>query len=315
MRAAREALADARRLAARSLAGYARSRVRCACIDIGSNTTRLLVADVDGRSLAPIAERRAFTRLGAACAAGGALRAAALAPLAEIVAAQAAEARTLGAEALRVVATAAVRRAANALDACHALAAAAGAPVELLSEQDEARLAFAGATRGLAREEAGRIAVVDVGGGSAQLVAGTCAEGVEWARSLPLGSGDLAAAHLHGDPPSAAELAELRAAVARTLDGLTVPHVERALAVGGSATSLRRLVGPRLDRAGLERAHAVLVAAPAAAIAVETRIAPERVRLLPAGLVVLAALAERVGPLEIAHGGLREGVVQELARA
>lgn len=294
--------------------GYPRWGVRCACVDIGSNTTRLLVADVEGASLAPVAERRAFTRLGAACAAGDALSAAALDPLAAVVAAQAAEARALGACALRVVATAAVRRAANALDACHALSGAAGAPVELLSERDEARLAFAGATRGLAAG-GGRasIGVVDVGGGSAQLVAGTCAEGVAWSASLPLGSGDLAAAHLRGDPPAAAELAALHDAVARTLGDVLLPPTERALAVGGSATSLRRLAGPRLDRGSLERALATLTAAPADEVARAVRIAPERVRLLPAGVAVLAAIAARLGPLEVAGGGLREGVLCELA--
>lgn len=287
--------------------------MRCACIDIGSNTTRLLVADVDGTLLAAVAERRAFTQLGRACAAGDALRTAALEPLAQIVAAQAAEARALGAEALRVVATAAVRRAANALDACHVLSAAAGAPVELLDAQEEARLAFAGATRSLAATVRGSLAVVDVGGGSAQLVVGTCSGGVAWSASLPLGSGDLAAAHLRGDPPSATEIAALRAAVAEALDGLDLPRVERALAVGGSATSLRRLAGPRLDGAGLARTLAALVAAPTAAVAAEARIAPERVRLLPAGIAVLEAIARLLGPLEVAQGGLREGVLAELA--
>jgi exopolyphosphatase/guanosine-5'-triphosphate,3'-diphosphate pyrophosphatase len=295
--------------------------VRCACIDIGSNTTRLLVADVGAAALVPVAERRAFTRLGAACGAGGALRAAALEPLAEIVAAQATEARELGASALRVVATAAVRRAANGLDACHVLAAAARSPVELLSEQDEARLAFAGATCGLAPASGGpapasadeRLAVVDVGGGSAQLVVGTRAGGVGWTASLPLGSGDLAAAHLAGDPPTDAELASLRAAVVEAIGAVAPPPVDRTLAVGGSATSLRRLAGPLLDRPALDRALAALLAAPAAVVAEQTGIAPERVRLLPAGIAVLAAVAERLGPLEVARGGLREGVVRELA--
>jgi exopolyphosphatase / guanosine-5'-triphosphate,3'-diphosphate pyrophosphatase len=307
-------------LAMRPAAGYARRAVRCACIDIGSNTTRLLVADVaagadagGGPLLAAVAERRAFSRLGDACRPGGAVPAAARAALAVVVAEQAAEARALGAEALRVVATAALRRSEDGLATCHALAAAAGAPVELLGEHDEARLAFAGATCGLAFE--GPLAVVDVGGGSAQLVAGTCGGGAAWSVSLPLGSGDLAAAHLRGDPPAADELAALRAEAARALAGIAPPPVERALAVGGSATSLRRLAGSRLDAAGLERALATLVTAPAEVVAERTRIAPERVRLLPAGIVVLAAVAERLGPLEVARGGLREGVLRELAGA
>ena len=287
--------------------------MRCACIDIGSNTTRLLVADVAGSTLAPVVERRAFTRLGRTCVDGAPLPAASFAALAEVVGAQTGEARALGARGLRVVATAALRRAADGARACRRLSRAAGAPVELLSEQDEARLAFAGATRELGPACEEPVAVVDVGGGSVQLVVGTCAGGVTWSASLPLGSGDLAAAHLAGDPPAAAELDALRAVAVRTLAAVRPPPVARALAVGGSATSLRRLAGPRLDADSLARALGALVAAPAATVAAETRIAPERVRLLPAGLTVLAAVVEQLGPLEIARGGLREGVLRELA--
>jgi exopolyphosphatase / guanosine-5'-triphosphate,3'-diphosphate pyrophosphatase len=300
------------------LATVSPSLVRCACIDIGSNTTRLLVADVVGRvggeaSLAPVVERRAFTQLGRACRAGDAVPEATRAALAAVVAAQALEARTLGAEKLRVVATAALRRSADGLATCHALAAAAGAPVELLSEEDEARLAFAGATCTLTDGHGGPLAVVDVGGGSAQVVVGTCVGGATWSVSLPLGSGDLAAAYLGGDPPDAAELAALRDEVEGTLAGVWIPPVERALAVGGSATSLRRLAGARLEPASLGSMLATLVTAQAADVAERLHIAPERARLLPAGIVVLAAMAERIGPLDVARGGLREGVLQELA--
>jgi exopolyphosphatase/guanosine-5'-triphosphate,3'-diphosphate pyrophosphatase len=294
--------------------------VRCACIDIGSNTTRLLVADVVAGAgaqpaLAPVVERRAFTQLGRTCHAGGRVPEAIRDALAAVVAEQADEARALGAEALRVVATAALRRSADGLATCHALAAAAGAPVELLSEPDEARLAFAGATWGIEDADEDPIAVVDVGGGSAQLVVGTCAGGASWSASLPLGSGDLVAGFLPSDPPRAGELAALRAMVERTLGSIAIPAAGRALAVGGSATSLRRLAGPRLDPAALERALEVLCEAPSADVAGRLPIAPERARLLPAGIVVLAAVAELVGPLEIARGGLREGVLHELAAA
>jgi len=294
--------------------------VRCACIDIGSNTTRLLVADVVDRAggereIAPVVERRAFTQLGRACRAGGAVPGATRDALAAVVAEQAREARLLGAEKLRVVATAALRRSADGLATCHTLAAAAGAPVELLSEHDEARLAFGGATCAPIDGSNDPLAVVDVGGGSAQVVVGTRAGGATWSVSLPLGSGDLAAAHLHGDPPDADEIAALRTTIDGTLAGVALPEVEHALAVGGSATSLRRLAGSRLEPATLERALATLVAAPAAEVAERLRIAPERARLLPAGIVVLAAMAERLGPLEVARGGLREGVLRELATA
>jgi exopolyphosphatase / guanosine-5'-triphosphate,3'-diphosphate pyrophosphatase len=293
--------------------------VRLACIDIGSNTTRLLVADVAGGrrgdgspQLATVVERRAFTRLGRACRPGASLPPGARTALAAVVAEQAAEARSLGAERLRVVATAALRRAADGVATCHALGGVAQAPVELLSEREEARLAFAGATCGL-EDASAPIAVLDVGGGSAQLVAGTCAEGPSWSISLPLGSGDLTAAHLLGDPPAPDELAALRAVVERALERVTPPAVARALAVGGSATSLRRLAGPRLDAEALARALTALVGAPAGAVARQTGLDAERVRLLPAGIAVLAAFARRVGPLEVACGGLREGVLLALA--
>lgn len=294
--------------------------MRCACIDIGSNTTRLLVADVRradaaGPLLAPVLERRAFTQLGRVCRPDEPLPAAARAALARTVAEQAREARALGAEPLRVVATAALRRAADGLAACHALAAAAGAPVELLSEQEEARLAFAGATGELRDAIAVPLAVVDVGGGSTQIVVGTRAGGASWSRSLPLGTGDLAAAHLHADPPNPAELAALHAAVEAALADLAPPATARALAVGGSATSLRRLAGDRLDVRGLEQALATLLAGPSVVVAERVGIAPERARMLPAGVVVLGALAARLGPLEVARGGLREGVLRELAGA
>ena len=287
--------------------------MRCACIDIGTNTTRLLVADAVGDALEPVAEQRAFTQLARACGPDGQLGAGALRALAEVVAEQAQAAREHGAVTLRVVATAALRRAADSAAACAALSQAAGVEVELLGAEEEARLAFAGAVGAVVGP--GTVLVADVGGGSTQLVAGTRAGGVAWSASLPLGSGDLAAAHLRSDPPAAAELDALRAAVLGVLDGLDVPPAERRLAVGGSATSLRRLAGPTLDADGLGTALAALCTQPATAVAEHFEIAPERARLLPAGIAVLAALTARLGPFEVACGGLREGVVRALAAA
>lgn len=297
--------------------------MRCACIDIGSNTTRLLVSDHAGGVLVPVVQLRAFTRLGRFCRAGGTLPPDVVDGLAQVVDEQARQAREAGAAALRVVATAAVRRAANGADVCVALQAACGVPVELLSGEEEARLAFAGATWAFAGEGAGGaavgpdtpIGVADVGGGSSELIVGTRASGVVWSRSLPLGSGDLADAHLRSDPPAAAELNAIRAAVEEALAGVEVPPVARAVAVGGSATSLRRLVGPLLDADALAATVDGLAALPAERVAAVHELDPVRVRLLPAGILVLAAVVARMGPLTVAQGGLREGVVLELAAA
>ncbi|HST38830.1 MAG TPA: hypothetical protein VLK58_04950 [Conexibacter sp.] len=290
--------------------------MRCACIDIGSNTTRLLVADLGASAFEPVIQERAFTRLGRVCRSGETVPPEVVERLSDVVEAQARQAREAGASALRAVATAALRRAANGAEVCAALGAAAGVPVELLSAEEEARLAFAGATWGCAEEDPDApLGVVDVGGGSSELIVGTRAGGVRWSRSLALGSGDLADAHLHSDPPSRESLAAIRAEVAAALAGIEVPPVVRAVAVGGSATSLSRLVGPLLDADTLTAAVDGLATLPAERVAVVHDLAVERVRLLPAGILVLAGAAALLGPLTVAGGGLREGVVLGLAAA
>ena len=93
---------------------------------------------------------------------------------------------------------------------------------------------------------------------------------------------------------------------------LGVPDL--AVAVGGSATSLRRLVGAVLDPDTLERGLRVLASAPAEEVARKFELDPERVRLLPAGMLVLEAASQALGrPLQIGRGGLREGIIFEMA--
>ncbi len=293
--------------------------MRCAVVDIGSNTTRLLVADVVGALPREILAHKTHTHLGRALRAGEDVTAAVAAGVAEQVAA----ARGAGAERLRVVATAAVRDARGGAGLCAAIEAAAGVPVEVLPCEEEARLAFRGATAtappatggdGAAPAGGARVAVVDVGGGSTELAIGTAGGGVEWCVSVPTGSGALTDAHLRSDPPAAAELAVVRAAVERALRAVDPPAATRALAVGGSAASLASIAGGRLDAAAVATAVATLTGAPAAEVARRTGLEAERVRLLPAGLLLLAALAGRLDlPLELGCGGLREGVCLELA--
>ena len=158
--------------------------------------------------------------------------------------------------------------------------------------------------------------MVDVGGGSTEIAVGTVHGGVVWSTSIRVGSGFLADAYLKGDPPGPAELNAMREHAAGCLDGIEVPAAQSAVAVGGSAASLRRLVGDTLARASLERALATLCGAPAAEIAAELGLDPVRVRLLPAGIVLLGVAAQRLGqPLQIGRGGLREGLLLDMARS
>ncbi len=285
---------------------------RAACIDIGSNTTRLLVADDEGPRLRELFAERAFTRLGAACDGDGRIAEAKVREVAAVVARQCAIAHDLRAQSVRVVATAAVRQAVNAPALAAAVAAACGTEIDILTSEDEARLAFAGAVGMLADPPGGLLGVVDVGGGSTELVAGTAAGGVTWSVSLPVGSSVVTEADLPTDPPSPAELAALRRKLARTFARVQAPRPAAAYAVGGSATSLQRLVGGVLERDELARGLQALVTRPAAEIALRLGLHPERARLLPAGILLLDAASRALhAPLQLAGGGLREGVVLE----
>src|SRR3954466_16125896 len=148
----------------------------CACIDIGSNTTRVLVADVEDGGLREVLQRRAFTRLGKGLK-GGEIPRAKIDEVARVVAEQRLLIEQLGADAMRVVATAAIRAAANQDQFAAALRDAAGVDGPVLDGEEEAGRAFLGATRTLGRSLDGRVGVVDVGGGSTELAVGTVPEG------------------------------------------------------------------------------------------------------------------------------------------
>jgi exopolyphosphatase/guanosine-5'-triphosphate,3'-diphosphate pyrophosphatase len=284
--------------------------VRRACIDIGSNTTRLLVADCRGRRLAPIREEREFTRVLQARKPDGTIAEAKLAEVAETVAAQRAAALAVGARSVDVVATAAMRNAANGAVLIETVRRRCGLLVRILDEREEARLAFLGAACTLAHTPADPLAVIDVGGGSTEVAIGAAPDTVRFSASLPLGSGLLVHDFLVGDPPSSEELDRARARVAAALERFALPPCAEAVAVGGSATSLRRLTGGRLTRGVLDRLLTLLLEGPSAALAGRLGLDSDRVRVLPGGLLIMRELSERLGPaLEIGRGGLREGVL------
>jgi exopolyphosphatase / guanosine-5'-triphosphate,3'-diphosphate pyrophosphatase len=288
----------------------------CGCIDIGTNTTRVLVAEARDGGLREVLQRRAFTRLGRGLAPGGEIPAARTAETATVVAEQHALAEQVGAHTIRAVATAVIRRAANRAEFCAAIREHGGVEVSVLDGVQEARLAFLGATRTLGRPLPGRVAVVDVGGGSTEIAVGTVGGGVDWSASFLVGSGALAERYLRSDPPTAAELAAVREHTGDVLATRRFPSVDTAVAVGGSAASLRRLVGDALDPRSLRGALDTLCGGPCAQVARDLTLDPERVHLLPAGIVILGVAAERLGrPLQIGRGGLREGLLLDMARS
>jgi exopolyphosphatase/guanosine-5'-triphosphate,3'-diphosphate pyrophosphatase len=285
----------------------------CACIDIGSNTTRVLVADVEDGALREVLQRRAFTRIGKGLK-GGEIPREKIDEVARVVAEQRRLIEQLGTDAMRVVATAAIRGAANQDEFAAAVREIGGVEVEILDGEEEARLAFLGATRTLGHSLEGTIGVVDVGGGSTELAIGTVPEGATWSESFRIGSGLLTDAYLRSDPPSVSDLHAMRQHAQGVFEGLVLPAVDAAVAVGGSAASLRRLVGAVLDAESLQQAMRVLSGDASDQVSSRFAIDRERVVLMAAGLTVLDAAAQALGrPLQIGRGGLREGILLELA--
>jgi exopolyphosphatase/guanosine-5'-triphosphate,3'-diphosphate pyrophosphatase len=285
----------------------------CGAIDIGSNTTRLLVAEPQEGQLRKVMEQRAYTRIGKGASKNGKITAEKIAEVVEAVTTQVRLAEELGAEVIKAVATAAIREAKNRDKVVSEIKEAAGVDVQVLDEEEEGRLAFLGATKSLGHPVEGTVAVVDVGGGSSEVVFGTAAEGVSSIQSFKIGSGLLTEDHLESDPPSAAEIRALRDHIADVFEGVELERPDQAVAVGGSATSLRTLVGAVLEYETLERAVRVLSSDEISDVAKRFELDPRRVKLLPAGVLLLEKFSQMLGqPLQIGKGGLREGIILTL---
>lgn len=286
--------------------------LRVAVIDVGSNTVRLLVAAQESGVPVPVCEQRAQVGLARDVERRGRLTQGKIREAARVARRFARIASEAGAGRLDVFVTAPGRQSENGAVLVEALTAATGVPARALSAEAEARLAFSGAVATLPRLPAS-IAVCDVGGGSTQLVFGTGDGRPVWFRSLDIGSLRLAQRLMECDPPTRGELDAVRLEVARCFNGLAPPLPRAALAVGGAARALRRIVGRTLGAKQLEKALERLTRRPADEIAFAYGIERWRAETLPAGTIVLAEAQRRLGaPLVVARAGLREGAAMEL---
>ena len=284
------------------------SSMRAGVIDVGSNTVRLLVAASDGRGLNTILNERTHVGLAADIERTATISEEKLAQAGEVAAHYAACGRRCGAERLEIVVTAPGRQSSNAEDLRRILADATGLTVRQLSAEEEGRLAYAGAVV-TSRSIPEAIGVIDIGGGSTQLLVGT-AEGPSWQHCLDLGSLRLTERYVREDPPAPSELAALIDAVKRLFDPITPPIPHSVLATGGTARSLRRITGRRFGDTELNAALDVVAVTPAAQVAAVYALPLERARVLAAGTIVLSEAQRRLGVrLEVARGGLREGAV------
>ena len=284
--------------------------MRYACVDIGSNTTRLLIAEVDGAQWREVMTQRSFTRIGKGRSKDGTLEPERVAKAIEAATTQVFLAREMDSVDIAVVATEAVRAAPNRDELVAPIERDTGLAVQLLTGSEEARLSFVGATKRLGTGVEGPVAVIDVGGGSTEIAVGTPAEGATWDATFRIGSGKLAESYLDSDPPGVGELEQVRLHVGGAFEGLEVPDAEQAVAVGGTASALRRLVGAELDHETLERGIRILMSTPIEEVAQRFDMEEERARILPAGMLIFEELSDRIGlPLQIGNGGLREGVI------
>jgi exopolyphosphatase / guanosine-5'-triphosphate,3'-diphosphate pyrophosphatase len=216
---------------------------RVAAIDIGTNSTRLLVADVDRGRITAEAERLlTITRLGDRVDERGRLSEAAMERVERCVEAYAHRASDLGAEPPLAVATSALRDAANGVEFLRLLEHRHGVRARLLSGDEEARTTLRGVASGRTLGEP--VVVCDIGGGSTELIAGDGAD-VTFAVSLDMGCVRMSERHLSQDPPSAEAVAALRAEVARMLPRDVPPGA--LIGVAGTVTTLAT-IDLRLDR-------------------------------------------------------------------
>jgi exopolyphosphatase / guanosine-5'-triphosphate,3'-diphosphate pyrophosphatase len=281
--------------------------VRVAAIDCGTNSIRLLIADVADGRLADVARRMEIVRLGEGVDRTGRLSDQALARTRKALIGYAAEIAELGVGPVRMCATSASRDASNAQDFRDMVRGVLGVDPEVITGDEEARLSFRGAVTGLDADRP--YLIVDIGGGSTEFVTGS--GDVERAISVDIGCVRMTERHLHGDPPTAAEIEaatrDIEAAVdtalaavpgreARTLVGLagSVTTVT-ALALGLAEYDASRIHHARVGYDAVARVTAELLAMP-----VRQRLAlpvmhPGRADVIGAGALILRIVLERSG--------------------
>ncbi len=283
-------------------------------IDVGSNTVRLLVAQqLASGDLDTVRAERAQMGLGEQIERLGRLSPTRMKATARKVARYARDAEAEGCEIIDLVVTAPGRQSRNGARLVNELERASGMQARVLSVEQEGRLAYAGALRGMAAPLYVGVAVCDVGGGSTELAIGHSRNQPQWIRSFDIGSLRLTSRHLDADPPSRRDVRKARATVHDILAYADPPAATLGLATGGAARALRRVVGRMLGPDELAAAIEITTSMSSSKLAKRTGIDPERARTVTAGAIILAEVQELMGmPLEVARGGLREGLAGEL---
>jgi exopolyphosphatase/guanosine-5'-triphosphate,3'-diphosphate pyrophosphatase len=300
--------------------------MRLGVLDVGSNTVHLLVVDAHrGAHPWPTHSEKAVLRLAEQLGPGGSLSEAGAEALVVAVAGARRAADRLRVDDLLAFATSAVRDATNGPEVLRLVRARTGVDLQVLPGEDEARTTFLAVRRWFGWS-AGRLLVLDIGGGSLEIAAGGDEES-ELGLSLPLGAGRLTRDHLAGqDPPSAGAVAALTGYVEAVLDPavekLAGTRWDRPVSTSKTFRSLARLAGAapssagpwiprRLSATGLRQVLGFIRHIPSAALATMDGVSADRAHQLLAGAVVADAVLRRleIDAVDQCPWALREGVI------
>ena len=284
-----------------------------ASVDLGSNSVHLLVAVVAGHRLQSLVDESVFLGLGSAIAERGYLGRAARGELAATLVRYADAARRLGAANVTLIGTEPIRRAADGAAIVHAVVTASGAPLHVLSHEEEAYLTIIGVTEGMpVRHET---LVVDVGGGSSEFCVVDAARPPR-AAGLRLGSARLTDRFVTHDPPTPSEVASMRAAAIEAVRDAPDATPGEIVAVGGTASNLLKvlpaaMLDRTLTRERIAEVQSILASEPAAVASERHLVKPIRARILPAGGAIMDAILERYGAdrIRVSEAGVREGAI------
>ena len=316
---------------------------RVAAIDCGTNSIRLLVADVPPEGPhTDVLRRMEVVRLGQGVDATGRLAPEAIERTRLVLAEYAAQLRELGAERVRMVATSATRDAANRADFEAMVTATLGQLPDVVPGVEEAALSFLGATAslapvatastGVAAGLAAPYLVVDIGGGSTEFVLGDTA-GVRAARSVDVGCVRLTERHLRSDPPPPDEVqaaeADVRAALELVAGDVPVGQAATLVGVAGSVTTVAALAlglpaydpvaihGSRIPVGAVRSVTAGLLTASRARRAASPVMHPGRVDVIGAGALVLRVVMDAFDLEEVvvSEHDILDGIALRLARS
>jgi exopolyphosphatase / guanosine-5'-triphosphate,3'-diphosphate pyrophosphatase len=270
--------------------------VPVAVVDIGTNTTRLLVAEREDGHVVELERRTIITSLGKGVDATGRLADDAMDRVAEAIASYREVIDRVGADRIVAVATSAMRDADNGPAFHDYLKAKYGVDARTISGDEESRLTFLGATAG--RNDQRDTVIIDIGGGSTEYVVGRPGEDPSFHTSTQMGSVRHTERFLHSDPPRPEELQALAADVRATVPDIRPEH---AIAVAGTATSLAAIDGAeevhgyRLTLASCERITSMLAALPLEERRNIKGLHPDRAPTIVAGTVILTESTRALG--------------------